>query len=178
MTKIIAALSAVLLALAGIAVWPANQQPVITQEETYEEIVEMTGTVADITDTYYLIENTDGQQVQVNLYDETIFEGKTPEKGDLIHILYNGMMTRSLPPQINAQRIGCYVLTGAVVELTEEGFTLDVGNDIFMVHAGAELLQGIETGSTVTVYFNGAMTMSIPAQVGAEMILITASVAD
>ena len=177
MSKIIAILSAILLALAGIAVWPANQEPAIT-EESYEEIVEMTGTVLEITDTYILIENTDGQQVQVNLYDETIFEGKTPGKGDLIHILYNGMMTRSLPPQINAQRIGCYVRIGAVVELTEDGFTLDDGNEIIEVHATAELLQGIETGSAVTVYFNGAMTMSIPAQIGAEMILVTSTIAD
>jgi len=51
MSKIIAILSAILLALAGIAVWPANQEPAIT-EESYEEIVEMTGTVLEITDTY------------------------------------------------------------------------------------------------------------------------------
>ena len=178
MTKIIAILSAVLLALAGIAVWPAGQQSDPIPEESYEEIVEMTGTVLEITDTYYLIENSDGQQVQVNLYGETLFEGKTPEVGDLIHILYNGMMTRSLPPQINALRIGCYVRTGAVVELTQEGFTLDDGSEIIEVHAARELLDGIEAGNTVTVYFNGAMTMSIPAQIGAEMILVTAAIAD
>ncbi len=177
MTKIIAILSAVLLVLAGIAVWPTDQEPAIT-EESYEEIVEMTGTVLEITDTYILIENTDGQQVQVNLYDETISEGKTPEEGDLIHILYNGMMTRSLPPQISALRIGCYVRTGSVVELTEEGFTLDDGNEIILVHATPEQLSGIETGSAVTVYFNGAMTMSIPAQIGAELILVTSTIVD
>ena len=178
MTKIIAILSALLLALAGIAVWPAGEETTITTEEIHEEIVEMTGTALEITDTYYLIENADGQQVQVNLYDETLFEGKTPEVGDLIHILYNGMMTRSLPPQINALRIGCYVLSGHVVELTEEGFTLDDGSEIIEVHAAPELLAGIENGSAVTVYFNGAMTMSLPAQIGAEMILVTAAIAD
>lgn len=170
MTKLIAILSAALLGVLGISFTaPVSGTP--EAEESAGEIYEMTGTVDEITDTSILITNADGQQVQVNLHEETLWEGKEPAQGDLLHILYNGMMTRSLPPQINALRIGCYVFTGAIVEMTETGFTLDTGDDVIEVHAAADLLTGLETGSTVTVYFNGAMTMSLPAQIGAELIV-------
>lgn len=172
MTKIIAILTAVLLLILGVST-TGSVEPQIneTTEEITEEIVEMTGTVLEVTDDYVLIQNADGQEVQVNIYPETLFEGDAPAAGDLIHILYNGMMTRSLPPQINALRIGCYTRTGAVVELIEGGFTLDTGDEIIEVHAEAALLNGLETGSRVKVYFNGAMTMSLPAQIGAELIV-------
>ena len=170
MTKLIAILSAILLAMLGLSFSaPATEEPII--EDDQEEIHEMTGTVVEVTDTGILITNTDGQQVQVNTYEETIWEGSAPAAGDLIHVLYNGMMTRSLPPQINALRIGCYVFTGHIVELTETGFTLDTGDDIIDVHAAAELLSGLENGQRISVYFNGAMTMSLPAQIVAELIV-------
>ena len=172
MTKLIAILSAIAIALlSAFTAIPAK--PVVDIEPTgdVEEIFEMSGIVQEITSNYYLIQNTDGQQVQVNLYDETIVEGETPVVGALIHILYNGMMTRSLPPQINALRIGCYARTGAIVELTENGFTLDDGMEILQVNTTAEQLAGLEPGSQVTVYFNGAMTMSLPAQISAELIV-------
>lgn len=169
MTKIIAILSATLLAILGLSFTATTEAPV--EVETTEEVYEIIGTVQEITEGYIMIEDAQGQQVQVNTSGETLYEGETPAEGDLIHILYNGMMTRSLPPQISAIRIGCYVRTGAVVELTQEGFTLDAGEEIIQVNAEAALLEGIETGSTVKVYFNGAMTMSLPAQIGAELIL-------
>ncbi len=172
MTKIIAILSAIILVLLGVfASIPAQPSAEVETTEDVEKIFEMIGTILEIAPEYYLIENTDGQQVQVNLYGETILEGETPDIGALIHVLYNGMMTRSLPPQINALRIGCYARTGAIVELTENGFTLDDGLEIIQVNAQASLLAGLEPGSQVTVYFNGAMTMSLPAQIGAELIV-------
>lgn len=170
MTKLITIIVTILLLILAVTVpvTPVATEPEVTVEE---EIVEMTGVVLEKTSDYILIENADGQQVQVNFYADTLFEGSEPRPGDLIHILYNGMMTRSLPPQINALRIGCYTVTGAIVELTETGFTLDQGDEIIEVHAGSDLLSGLETGMAVTVYFNGAMTMSLPAQIGAEMIV-------
>ena len=40
------------------------------------------------------------------------------------------------------------------------------------------MLEGIEADMTVTVYSNGAMTMSLPAQIGAEMITATQTIVD
>lgn len=177
MTKMIAIVSAVVLLAAGLAL-PLGSATVQT-DETEQLIVELTGVVQEIADGYYIILQEDGGRVQVNIYnEETLFEGKVPEVGDWIHVLYNGMMTRSLPPQINAMRIGCYVRTGNVVELTETGFTLDDGLEIIEVHADAALMAGLEPGANVTVYFNGAMTMSLPAQISAEMILVTDTIVD
>lgn len=173
MTKIIAILTAIVLAALGLSLNVTTEESAVI--ETAEEIVELVGIVQEITPEYYLIEDAEGQQVQVNLQEETLFEGEEIEVGVLVHILYNGMMTRSLPPQISAIRIGCYARTGAVVELTQEGFTLDAGEEIIQVNAEAALLEGIETGSTVKVYFNGAMTMSLPAQIGAELIVPVAA---
>ncbi|MBE5803467.1 MAG: hypothetical protein E7316_03035 [Clostridiales bacterium] len=179
MKKTVIILVAVLLvaAIAGVCIaltsrkTPPEPEQIIDDTAGVTDIFEMTGTVLEIGEGYYLIENTEGQQVQINLYEDTVFEGEAPGVGALIHVLYNGMMTRSLPPQINALRVGCYVRSGAVVELTQTGFTLDDGVEIIEVNAEAELLQGIETGDTVHVYFNGAMTMSLPAQIGAELIV-------
>lgn len=174
MTKLIAIIVTILLLILAVTMpsAPVATEPEVTIEE---EIVEMVGIVLEKTEEYILIENTDGQQVQVNFYQETLFEDNQPQHGDLIHVLYNGMMTRSLPPQINALRIGCYTVTGAIVELTETGFTLDKGDEIIEVHAKVDLLSDLETGQTVTVYFNGAMTMSLPAQIGAELIVTSAA---
>ena len=174
MTKIIAIVTAIVLLAIGLTIpFSGNEAP--TTDAVEPLIVEMSGIVQEITDGYYLIQQADGSHVQVNIYnEETLFEGKTPEVGDLIHILYNGAMTRSLPPQINAMRISCYVRTGHVVELTETGFSLDDGMEIIEVHADAALMTGLEPGAHVAVYFNGAMTMSLPAQIGAEMITLLA----
>ena len=143
-----------------------------------EEVFDMAGIVTEIGEDFILIESTDGQMIQVNTFEETLFEGKDVEVGGFIHVTFGGMMTFSLPAQIAAQKIGCYAHTGVVGEITEGQFALETEMEQILVNAPAELLEGIETGMTVTVYTNGAMTMSLPAQVGAEMIAVTETIAD
>ena len=75
-------------------------------------------------------------------------------------------------------KIGCYAHTGVVGEITEGQFALETEMEMILVNATAEQLEGIESGMTVTVYSNGAMTMSLPAQIGAEMITATETIAD
>ena len=53
----------------------------------------------------------------------------------------------------------------------ESGFLLTTETDVVQVNADAALLDGMENGMTVTVYSNGAMTMSLPGQIGAEKIV-------
>ena len=143
-----------------------------------EEIFDMAGIVTEIGEGFIMIENTDGQLVQVNTFEETIFEGKEIVVGDFIHVTYNGMMTFSIPAQIGAQVIGCYAHTGVVGEITDGQFALETGMEMILVNAAAEQLEGLTTGMNVTVYSNGAMTMSLPAQVGAEMITVTETITD
>lgn len=143
-----------------------------------QEIFDMSGIVTEMGDEFILIENAEGQEIQVNLSEETLFEGKEIEAGDFIHVTYNGQMTFSIPAQIVARKIGCYAHTGVVGEITEGQFVLETEMETILVNATAEQLESIEPGMSVTVYSNGAMTMSLPAQVGAEFITVTETIVD
>jgi len=143
-----------------------------------QELFDMAGTVIEITDEFILIQTADGQQVQVNLSAETLFAGKEISVGDYIHVTYNGQMTFSIPAQIAALTIGCYAHTGVISELGETSFVLTTAIEPLIVNAPAELLANLTDGMTVTVYSNGAMTMSLPAQIDAEMITATETIVD
>ena len=143
-----------------------------------QEIFDIAGIVTEITPEYILIQTAEGQLVQANLFEETFFEGKEIEAGDYVHITYNGMMTFSIPAQIAAMKVGCYTHEGEISDLSETGFILNTEMEPIIVNAPAELLEGLSDGMTVTVYTNGAMTMSLPAQVGAEMITATQTIVD
>ncbi len=143
-----------------------------------EELFDMAGTVTEITEEGIFITNAQGRPVQILTSEETIYEGKDIEVGDFIHVTYDGQMTRSIPAQINALKIGCYAHTGVVSEITQEQFTLTTDVETIIVNATAELLANLTDGLTVTVYSNGAMTMSLPAQIGAELITAVSVIID
>ncbi len=145
---------------------------------TVQEVFDMAGIVTEIGEGFIMIENAEGQMVQVNLSEETLTEGKEIEVGDFIHVTFGGQTTFSIPAQIAAQKIGCYAHTGVVGEITEGQFSLETELELILVNATAEQMEGIEAGMTVTVYSNGAMTMSLPAQIGAEMITVTETIID
>ena len=169
MKKIILLLLALALALSGLAVY-AQEETDVPETADLPETVILSGFVLDVTDEFILVKTADGLYAEALLTEETVFEGKDVAIGDLIHIAYNGMMTRSLPAQITAQHIGNYMLMGVVSELTESGFTLAFGEEIYQVNADAAQLEGIQDGMFITVYHMGQMTMSIPAQVSAAHI--------
>lgn len=143
-----------------------------------QELYDLSGVVTEITPEYILIQTADGQMVQVNLSEETFFEGKEIAAGDFIHVTYNGQMTFSIPAQIAALKVGCYTHEGEISNLNETGFILNTALEPIIVNAPAELLANLADGMTVTVYTNGVMTMSLPAQVGAEMITVTETIVD
>ena len=144
---------------------------------TAQEVFDLAGTVTEIGEDFILFETADGQLVQANLSADTVFEGKTIEAGDFIHVTYNGQMTFSLPGQISAMRVGCYAFTGVVDEIAEGSFLLKSEMDI-LVKATAEQLENLQAGQTVTVYSNGIMTASLPGQITAAMIVAAETIAD
>lgn len=163
MKKMIAMMMALMMLLLAL--------PAYAESDDIAEIAEITGTVLELGDGTLLVETPEGQQMEVTLTEETLFEGKTElVTGDYIHVTYNGQMTRSYPAGIVALKVGCYVLTGVVGDITEEGFTLTTDMEMVIVNAPSDLLALVEDGAKVNVYFNGAMTMSLPAQIGAESI--------
>ncbi len=150
-----------------------------------EDVYTLFGTVTEVTGEYIIVMDEIFGEVQVNIAageEGTIIE-TTSEAGialgDYVTVMYDGKMTRSLPPQVSALRITCYTMEGTVSDITEEGFMLNrEGLDAVQVNAPANMMAGITDGAVVTVAFDGAMTMSLPAQISAQMILITETIVD
>lgn len=90
--------------------------------------------------------------------------------GQYVIVTYNGQMTRSLPPQVTAQTVRCFIATGIVSELTEESLMLSdekLGDVLVML---SDTLPQVWEGGQITVYFDGVMTASLPAQINAKRI--------
>jgi len=162
-TKLIALLLAAVLGLSACQATPAPESA---------EYADIAGVITEITDAYLLISTADQGEVQVNVSADTLYEGDALAVGDYIHVTYDGKMTRSLPPQVGALKVGCYVRTGVVGAVEDGVFTLSAEGEELRVNADPAVMADVAEGQTVTVYFNGAMTMSLPAQIGAEHIVI------
>lgn len=141
-----------------------------------QEQPEMTGTVTEITEDAIIFTTADGQTIQANLSEDTVQEYLLPSEtltvGDFIHVTYNGQMTRSIPAQIAAIAVRAYVQQGQVTAMGDAYFMLKTELDEIQVNCTAEQLAQVSEGAQVTVYFSGAMTMSLPAQIGAELIVV------
>ena len=135
-----------------------------------QELFDLSGIVTEIGEGFVMIETLDGQTIQVNTGDETLYEGKEIAVGDFVHMTYNGQMTFSLPAQVFGMKLACYTHEGVVGEITEGQFVLETEGMTVLVNANADMLASLETGKEVVVYTNGIMTASLPAQVSAEWI--------
>ena len=141
-----------------------------TGEEAVE-ILELGGEITEIGDGYIVIMDSVHGMVQVNLGDDTLYDGADSDElavGQYIQVMYDGKMTRSLPAQITALKVGLYPVSGVVKEVAENSVTLsreEIGDEVIVfLPEGAEALS---VGDSVTAYTNGAMTMSLPAQTNA-----------
>lgn len=149
----------------------------VIQEIISPEYHEETGALLSAT---LVIDTETHGLVEVHFTPETVLEGAEDfVAGDYIFVQYNGMMTRSLPPQVTAEKVTAYRFTGTVSQLQEDGFMLSTqeAGDV-RVNALAEQLEKVEEGAQVTVYFNGVMTMSLPGQISAAWIVASAPVAE
>lgn len=132
------------------------------------EILELGGQITEIADDYLLIMDSVHGAVQVNLGDDTLYDGADLEElavGQYIQVMYNGKMTRSIPAQAYALKIGLYPVSGVVKEVGVGSITLsreEIGDEVIVfLPEGTAMPQ---VGDSVTAYTNGAMTMSLPAQ--------------
>ena len=163
--KLTALILAGLLALTGLSFG----ETVI--EEAYEEpIVTLMGTVNEFTQEGLLLDTEMGP-VLVLTNEETLLEGfdalEKLEAGRQVEVMYNGMMTRSIPAQITGQKITSVQIVGTVTELMEGAFLMETqthGPVVVNLPEGAQLP---DKDQQVIVTFNGVMTLSLPAQIGA-----------
>ena len=141
-------------------------------EDGAEEIDTLCGQITEINDEYLILEGTQQGTVQVNIFDDTLYNGSLQQGelavGQYAEVIYDGKMTRSIPAQIAALAINVYPLKGTVDAVEEDGRILvtpaDGGEQVVL-----SLPDGVtmEAGETATFYTNGMATMSIPAQMNA-----------
>lgn len=143
-----------------------------TTEDGAEGIDTLCGQITEINDEYLILEGTQQGTVQVNILDDTLYNGSLQQGelavGQYAEVIYDGKMTRSIPAQIAALAINVYPLKGTVDAVEEDGRVLvtpaDGGDQVVL-----SLPDGVtmEAGETATFYTNGMATMSIPAQMNA-----------
>lgn len=141
--------------------------------EAEMQVYMLQGAILEISDEGMLIEDTTQGEVMVHLSEDTVMEtGYELAVGDYVYVDYNGVMTRSLPPQVTAGRVVSHKLEGDVLEAYPEE------NAILLYNAeGGEYRVNLpetwaETGfeaQRAIVYYDGAATLSIPPQVSAGL---------
>ncbi|MDD3335083.1 MAG: hypothetical protein PHI98_06130 [Eubacteriales bacterium] len=136
---------------------------------------ELEGYVTELVEGGFLMEDIELGQVMLNVDDQTVLDGVVVEEGiqvgQYVIVAYDGRLTRSLPPQAHADKVGCYVLRGTVGDFLDDGMLL-LDDEIFgdvIVHIGGSF-KPIYSGVPVTVYYDGVMAMSLPGQVTAREI--------
>ena len=138
MKKVVIFLLAAILLVTCIAIAEQTDAPTPAETETTEtveteEIIETEETeeVSECPENYFvsgfvmeimedgsiLILTNQGEEIVIHLHDETINELEEIVPGQFIIADYNGMMTRSLPPQISADHLYVYTMDGIVTEL-------------------------------------------------------------
>ena len=184
MKKMIAILMALLVALGAVALGENTTGTDLATgtELAEEEMVLLNGFLVEKGADYVLVKNSYGEEIHVNLTEDVAFMAEDLVIGDYVYVVYNGMMTRSLPAQITAMSLGCNKLSGVVEELSEEGFMLrveialegeegtepQVFTESYFVLADGAMMEGLLVDMPVTVFHDGKMTRSIPAQVTAQ----------
>lgn len=153
--------------------------PLAAVAEESEMDLLLEGLVTEIVDGGFVLDDINQGEVMVNTSEETVLDGVLLEEdlqvGMYVMVDFNGMMTRSLPPQVHADRIGCYRLSGSISEMLEDGSFLLTGDPIYdevIVHTALDM--NLFVDMPITAYYNGAVAMSLPAQAGALHIVVPA----
>lgn len=142
-------------------------------EEAEIELVTLTGVIAGITDEYVLLDVGDMGQVQANLFEDTLIEGvEELAVGQTAIVTYDGKMTRSLPAQITALRVGVYEVRGTVKTMEDGRITVEKtegGDEVVLTLP--EDAPALAVGDVITAFTTGISTMSLPPQMNAIAIV-------
>ena len=142
-------------------------------EEAEIELVTLTGVITEITDEYVLLDVGDMGQVQANLSEDTLIEGvEELAIGQTAIVTYDGKMTRSLPAQITALRVGVYEVRGTVKTMEDGRITVEKtegGDEVVLTLP--ENAPALAVGDVITAYTTGISTMSLTPQMNAIAIV-------
>ena len=163
-TKIVSILVALLTLITGAsAVTTETTETADAVQIQHVYVLEMLDNVA------FLLLNQDNQTVQVNTDENTVFDlAEAIQAGQYVMVDFNGVTTRSIPAQLYAQRVYGATIQGVVSAVGEGEVTLiaDDTQQEYIVHLPEDLALPAE-GEHIAVHFNGVVTMSLPAQLGA-----------
>ena len=171
MKKLLSLIIALMLATVALTAIASPVADDSSASDENEEIFILSGFVTDVQPDHIIL-RAEGMDYQVNMNEETVLDGfESLAIGDWAQVIHDGKMTRSIPPQVMAMMIRSYSFSGVVSNLAENSFTLTTedGQEI-VVNFDAERFTGVQDTMQVTVFFDGMMTMSIPAQISAEHI--------
>ena len=160
------------LALALLMALPLGA---FAQEAEPDTLLE--GLVTEIVDEGFVMEDIELGSVLLNVDETTVMDGILAEEeievGQYVFVEYDGRLTRSLPPQAHADRVGCYRLTGTA-DLSLAVGVLLTGDPVFgdvIVRVDGSMPH-LYQGMPITVYYNGVMALSYPGQVTASHIVV------
>lgn len=133
---------------------------------------ELTGLVVGFEkDGTLLIRHDEGALYLVQILDgyTDMVDAQGLQLGDYVTVLYDGMLTRSVPARLTASYISCFKRTGEIIAVDAGGFTMMTEDgETLQVWVDEELLSApLTEGAVIEVYFNGMMSRSIPAQITA-----------
>jgi len=179
MKKIIALILIVvlagLIALAETGAENIAAEEIIETEiaETEEIIYEIAGIVTEMTEEGILVETADMGMVLVKTDDETALDTSAEiAAGDYITVIYDGMMSRSIPAQITADVIRMYTITGKIVSADPEACGVMLETETHgEVYATLPEPWLENTAETLKIYFDGVMTMSLPPRINAQHVI-------
>ncbi|MBQ3222122.1 MAG: hypothetical protein IJB41_00770 [Clostridia bacterium] len=153
---------------------PTEQPAQTTADEPIESAM-ISGVIVELTEEGLLIENAENGQILVITGEETVFETTGDiQPGDYIYVDYNGQMTFSLPAQIGATVVRMHKLEGEITEIYAEENAVLLNNaemgDVY-VYLPEEYKNAAIDFAHMTVYFDGAMTMSLPGKISAGLVI-------
>ena len=152
---------------------PEETEAEVLSEEAEIELVTLTGVITEITDEYVLLDVGDMGQIQANLSEDTLIEGvEELAIGQTAIVTYDGKMTRSLPAQITALRVGVYEVRGTVKTVEDGRVTVEKtegGDEVVLTLP--EDAPALAVGDVITAYTTGISTMSLPPQMNAIAIV-------
>lgn len=147
-----------------------NNDAITEDSDATTEIEPLNGYITEIfEDGSFKIVDQFGREVVVKLDEESIID-RAEEKlevGMFVFVDYDGIMTRSLPAQITADRVFGAVIEGEVTAV--EGLAVTINSETHgevIVNLTEDMAVPF-VGEVIRVHFTGAMTMSLPAQIGA-----------
>ena len=116
------------------------------------------GLVTEVLEQGFVMEDIELGSVLLNVDETTVMDGILAEGdievGQYVFVEYDGRLTRSLPPQAHADRVGCYRLTGTVDLSLSMGILLTgdptFGDVIIRVDGS---MPHLYQGMPITVYY-------------------------